>query len=117
MTPVRWGILSTARIATQKLIPALRKSAASEVVAIASRDLAKAIAAAELLGIPTAYGSYEALLADPAIEVIYNPLPNRRAPRPTLSESRPRTARTKPCWPIRTSRRSTTLCRTTCTCH
>jgi hypothetical protein len=47
------------------------------VVAIASRDLAKARQAAAALGIPTAYGSYEELLADPNIDAIYNPLPNQ----------------------------------------
>src|SRR5262245_4493787 len=47
-----------------------------EIAAIASRDSAKAQAAASQLGIPSAYGSYEALLEDPAIEAIYNPLPN-----------------------------------------
>jgi predicted dehydrogenase len=76
MTPVRWGILSTALIGTQKVIPAMLKSSSLEVTAIASRSLARAEAAAESLGIPRAHGSYEALLADPAIEVIYNPLPN-----------------------------------------
>ena len=54
----------------------MQKGAWSEVVAIASRDAAKARASAERLGIETAYGSYEALLADPGIEAIYNPLPN-----------------------------------------
>ena len=76
MTPVRWGILSTARIATQKVVPALRKSAAHEVAAIASRALPTARAAADALGIATAHGSYEALIDDPTIEAIYNPLPN-----------------------------------------
>jgi predicted dehydrogenase len=74
--PVRWGILSTARIGTKKVIPGMMKSAAIEIAAIASRDLARAEAAARELGIPRAYGSYEALLADPAIEAVYNPLPN-----------------------------------------
>ena len=76
MTPVRWGILSTARIATQKLIPAMHKSAAIEVVAIASRTVDAAQAAASALGIPVAHGSYEALIDDPRIKAIYNPLPN-----------------------------------------
>ncbi len=76
MTPVRWGILSTALIARQKIVPAMRKSGLCELAAIASRSLASAQAAATELGIPKAYGSYEALLADPAIEAIYNPLPN-----------------------------------------
>jgi predicted dehydrogenase len=73
---VKWGILGVARIATQKVIPAMQRGEWSEVSAIASRDLTKAQAAAASLGIPRAYGSYEALLADPDIEAIYNPLPN-----------------------------------------
>ncbi len=73
---VRWGILSTALIGTQKVIPALRKAHNVELVAIASRSQASAQAAANALGIPTAHASYEALLADPAVEVVYNPLPN-----------------------------------------
>ena len=76
MTPVRWGILSTALIARQKIIPAMRKSGLMELSAVASRSLAGAQALATELGIPKAYGSYEAMLADPAIEAIYNPLPN-----------------------------------------
>ena len=76
MKPVRWGILSTARIGTQKVIPGMQKSPALEVAAIASRSLAAAQAAADKLGIARAYGSYEELLADPSIEAIYNPLPN-----------------------------------------
>jgi len=76
MKKVRWGILSTANIGMEKVIPAIQQSAHSEVVAIASRDLSKAQAAADKLGIPRAYGSYEDLLADPDIDAIYNPLPN-----------------------------------------
>ena len=73
---VRWGIVSTAHIGTQKVIPGIMKSAHSEVVAIASRDIGRARAAAAELGIPKAYGSYEEMLADPEIDAIYNPLPN-----------------------------------------
>ena len=76
MTPVRWGILSTAKIGTTKVIPGMLKSPQLVVAAIASRNLASAQAAAAQLGIATAHGSYEALFADPAIEAIYNPLPN-----------------------------------------
>ncbi|MDH5538572.1 MAG: Gfo/Idh/MocA family oxidoreductase [Rhizobacter sp.] len=76
MTPVRWGILSTALIGTARVIPGMQKSKRLEVAAIASRDLARAEAAAASAGIARAYGSYEELLADPDIEVIYNPLPN-----------------------------------------
>lgn len=73
---VRWGILGVAKIATKKVIPAMQRGKWSEMAAIASRDLRKAQAVAKELGIPRAYGSYEELLADPAIEAVYNPLPN-----------------------------------------
>jgi predicted dehydrogenase len=76
MTKVRWGVLGVASIATRKVIPAMQRGEWSTISAIASRDLAKAQAAAQSLGIPKAYGSYEELLADPEIEAIYNPLPN-----------------------------------------
>ena len=74
--PVRWGVIGTANIAVAKVIPAMLRSERSRVVAIASRDQSKATAAATALGIRRAYGSYEALLADPDVEAIYNPLPN-----------------------------------------
>jgi predicted dehydrogenase len=74
---VRWGILGTAGIAIRKVIPAMQKSDWIEVTAIASRDHRKAQEAANTLGIPKAYGSYEELLTDPQIEAIYNPLPNQ----------------------------------------
>jgi predicted dehydrogenase len=73
---VRWGVLGVAGIAVKKVIPAMQRSEYTEVTAIASRDLAKAEAAAGPLGIAKAYGSYEDLLADPDIDAIYNPLPN-----------------------------------------
>lgn len=73
---VRWGILGTAKIALAKVIPAMQRSPWCGIVAIASRDLAKAKAAASELNIPGAYGSYEELLADESVEVVYNPLPN-----------------------------------------
>jgi predicted dehydrogenase len=72
---LRWGLLSTARI-NRALIPPLRASPRNRLVAVASRDLAHAQTWAAERGIPTAYGSYEALLADPDIDVIYIPLPN-----------------------------------------
>ena len=75
---VRWGILSTADIALTKVIPGFRRSPRSEVMAIASREGARATAAAEQLGIPRAYPTYEALLADPDIDAVYVPLPNHR---------------------------------------
>jgi predicted dehydrogenase len=74
---VRWGVLSTANIGVKKVLPAMQQGQLSTVAAIASRDLAKARTVAAQLNIPTAYGSYEELLADPAIDAIYNPLPNQ----------------------------------------
>lgn len=76
MEKVRWGVLGVASIATRKVIPAMRRGEWSTIAAIASRDLSRAQAAAQSMGIPKAYGSYEELLADPNIEAIYNPLPN-----------------------------------------
>jgi predicted dehydrogenase len=73
---VRWGVLGAAKIAVEKVIPAMRTGEWSEVVAIASRDRGRARRAADALGIARAYGSYEELLADPYVEVVYNPLPN-----------------------------------------
>ncbi|MDZ4802549.1 MAG: Gfo/Idh/MocA family oxidoreductase [Bryobacteraceae bacterium] len=75
-TKLRWGVLSAAKIGRTKVIPAMQKGERCEVTAIASRELATAKAAAETLGIPKAYGSYEKLLADPDVDAIYNPLPN-----------------------------------------
>jgi predicted dehydrogenase len=76
MRKLKWGILSTAKIGLDTVIPAMRASTNGEVVAIASREAAKAEQVAAKMGIPRAYGSYEALLADPEVEAIYNPLPN-----------------------------------------
>lgn len=77
MKPVKWGVISTAKIGLEKVIPAMIESPLCDIVAIASRDLARAENAARLLGIGTAYGSYEELLDDPEIEAVYNPLPNQ----------------------------------------
>jgi predicted dehydrogenase len=73
---LRWGVLSTAAIGRTKVIPAIQRGAHSEVVAIASRDLAQARRVADELGIPTAHGTYEALLANPDVDAVYVPLPN-----------------------------------------
>ena len=73
---IRWGVLGVAKIALEKVIPAITASNGTEVAAIASRSVDKARAAAQRLGIPRAYGSYDELLADPDIDAIYNPLPN-----------------------------------------
>ena len=76
-TKLRFGVLSTANIGLKKVIPAMQQGELTTVTAIASRDLTKAQDAATKLGIATAYGSYEELLADPNIDAIYNPLPNQ----------------------------------------
>ena len=73
---VRWGIISTANIGVEKVIPGMLKSSKFEVCAIASRELPTAKKWAKKLGIPVAYGSYEELIDDPEIDAIYNPLPN-----------------------------------------
>jgi len=72
---VRWGILSTANIG-RRVIPAIHAARNSEVVAVGSRSLGAAEAFAAEQNIPRAYGSYEELLADSAIDAIYLPLPN-----------------------------------------
>jgi predicted dehydrogenase len=73
---VRWGVLSTANIGRRAVLPAIQRSSNGELVAVGSRDIAKARAFADELGIPRAYGSYEELLADTAVEAVYIPLPN-----------------------------------------
>lgn len=76
MECIRWGVLSTAKIAREKVIPATQRSRFGRVTAIASRDLSLARTVASELAIDSAYGSYEELLADPNIDAIYNPLPH-----------------------------------------
>lgn len=76
MQKIRWGVLSTAKIGRTKVIPAIQTSTHGDVLAICSRDQASAQHAADELGIARAYDSYAALLADPDIDAIYNPLPN-----------------------------------------
>jgi D-xylose 1-dehydrogenase (NADP+, D-xylono-1,5-lactone-forming) len=76
LVAVRWGILSTARINLEVLIAPARASDRAEVVAVASRDQARAEKYAREHGIQRAYGSYEALLADPDIDAVYISLPN-----------------------------------------
>lgn len=76
MKKIRWGVLSTAKIGTKKVIPAMQLGEYCTVTAIASRQLGKAQAAARRLGIEKAYGSYEELLADCDVDAVYLPLPN-----------------------------------------
>ncbi|MGD8794180.1 MAG: Gfo/Idh/MocA family oxidoreductase [Anaerolineae bacterium] len=73
---VRWGVLGTAKIALENVIPAMQAGEYCQIEAIASRDMARAKEAARWLGIPRAYGSYEALLDDGEIDAVYIPLPN-----------------------------------------
>lgn len=92
---IRWGIISTANIG-RRVIPAIHASSNGEVVAVASRSLENAQAFAQEQNIPNTYSSYEELIADPNIDAIYNPLPNRlhaewsikcaEAGKPTLCE-------------------------------
>lgn len=76
MKKVRFGIMSTAKIGREKVIPAMQKGKHTEVVAIASRSKESAQATADALGIPTVHDSYEKLLADKNVDAVYIPLPN-----------------------------------------
>jgi predicted dehydrogenase len=73
---VRWGIISTARIAETAFIPAVRETERGEIVAVASRSREKAEAFARKHHIPDAHGDYAELLARDDIDAVYNPLPN-----------------------------------------
>lgn len=73
---VRWGILGSASITRRRFLPALHKSAKSVALAVASRDASRAQDFASEFNIPRPYGSYDDLLADPDVEVVYIPLPN-----------------------------------------
>ncbi len=93
---IRWGVLSTANIGRNRVIPAIQQSQNGRVTAVASRTMEKARAFADETGIPTAYGSYEELIASPEIDAIYIPVPNSEhaqwsfrcaeAGKPTLCE-------------------------------
>ena len=72
---IRWGLLSTARI-KRRVLEGSAETDDADVVAVASRDARRAEAYAQANGIPEAYGSYEALLADTAVEAVYVSLPN-----------------------------------------
>ncbi len=76
MSKVRWGILSTAKIGVDKVIPAMQRGEHCQVVAIASRSVQRGAAVAGKLGIAKVHDSYESLLADPEVDAVYNPLPN-----------------------------------------
>jgi predicted dehydrogenase len=76
MKKIRWGVLSTAKIGRERVIPAMQAGAYCSIDAIASRNEAQAKQTAAALNIPKAYGSYEALLKDADIDAVYIPLPN-----------------------------------------
>lgn len=76
MQTLNWGVLSTAEIGVDKVIPPMQDAEHCRILGIASRNGERARSAAEKLGIPRAYNSYEALLADPEIDAVYIPLPN-----------------------------------------
>lgn len=86
---IRWGLLGTANIARKALIPALQSSALNRITAIASRDLARGQAFARQIGPDVrAYDSYEAMLDDPEIDAVYNPLPNHLHVKLTLEAAK-----------------------------
>ena len=87
-SPVRWGVLSTASIAVDKVIPGIQKATGCEVVAIGSRDGARARDVAGRMGIERAHDSYEALLADADVDAVYIPLPNHLHQRWTIAAAR-----------------------------
>jgi predicted dehydrogenase len=76
MSKIRWGVIGGAAIARHRTLPAMKQAPHVELTALASRSADKAAALCTELGIPTAYGSYEQLLADPDIDAVYLPLPN-----------------------------------------
>lgn len=85
MTTLRWGILGAANIARKQVIPAIQASSNGEVVAIASRDRARAEEAARAANIPQALEDYEAVLRSDAVDAVYIPLPNSEHKRWTIA--------------------------------
>jgi predicted dehydrogenase len=85
---LRWGILGTARIAVTQVVPAIQQSLRGAVVAVASRDDVRARSVASALGIPAAYGAYEALLASSEVDAVYIPLPNHLHAEWTIAAAR-----------------------------
>src|SRR5438874_5228194 len=78
MSKIRWGVLSTARIGQNHVIPGMQQGTYSEGTAIASREQRRAETVAQKFGIARAYGSYDQLLADPDVDAVYIPLPNEQ---------------------------------------
>jgi D-xylose 1-dehydrogenase (NADP+, D-xylono-1,5-lactone-forming) len=73
---VRWGVLGCARVFERRMAPGFAHADNADLVAIASRDIAKAETTAARHGIPIAYGSYDELLADATLDAVFIPLPN-----------------------------------------
>src|SRR6202048_5284500 len=88
MDRVRWGVLGTSRYAREWIVPGFMRSPELAVVAVGSRDKSRAKGFASDLRIPKSYASYDELLEDPDIEVIYNPLPNHLHVALTLAAAR-----------------------------
>ena len=88
MDELRWGILSTANIATEKVIPGILKAARCRIAAVGSRDEERARAVAARYDIAHVHGSYEALLADPDVDAVYIPLPNHLHAEWTIAAAR-----------------------------
>ena len=88
MTTLRWGILSTANIATEKVIPGIRRAARNESSRSPRATARRARRVADRLSIPRAHGSYEALLADPDVDAVYIPLPNHLHAEWTIAAAR-----------------------------
>jgi predicted dehydrogenase len=88
MQPVNWGILSTSSFATERFLPGLRKSPLVRLRAVGSRNLKRAKEFAETNKVDKAYGSYEEVLADPKVEIVYVPLPNHMHAEWTLKAAK-----------------------------
>ncbi len=88
MSVLRWGVLSTAKIGREKVIPGIQAAERCEVVAIGSRDADLGKRVSDELGIRRAHGSYEALLGDPEVEAVYIPLPNHMHREWTIAAAR-----------------------------
>ncbi len=76
MQPVRWGILGAARFAREHMAPAIHAARGAELVALATSDTAKAAGFQDFCPALRVHRSYDALLADPAVDAVYIPLPN-----------------------------------------
>lgn len=88
MKPVRFGIVSTAKIARDWVIPAMQAVPECEVVAITSRDTNRAASVAAQFGIPRHFGSLAEMLADPEVEAVYIPTPNSAHVGETIEAAR-----------------------------